>query len=196
MGRRADPTEVYFSVDVEADGPCPGMHSMLSIGCAAFSETGKRLGTFSANLVPLPESRPHPVTEAWWDRQAAEAFEACRLEPQPPAEAMPRFSTWVLETCRVSSPVFVAWPVAFDFPFVDHYLRRFTGGNPFGYKALDIQSLAMGVLGEPRYRRLVKNRIPPNWIPDRPHTHVALDDAIEQGELFMNVYRASLGKPR
>jgi len=181
--------EIYFSVDIEADGPCPGMNSMLSLGCAAFAHDGTRLDTFSANLAPLPESKPHPVTESWWAAQPPEVFDACRLEPEPPGEVMRRFAEWVVETCAGALPVFVAWPVAFDFPFIDHYLRRFTGTNPFGYKALDVQSLAMGALGEARYRRIVKSRLPPNWLPACPHTHVALDDAIEQGELFMNVYR-------
>ncbi len=104
---------------------------------------------------------------------------------------MHRFATWVVVVCGGRLPVFVAWPVAFDFPFVDHYMRRFANGNPFGYKALDIQSLAMGVLGEKRYRQVVKDRLPRHWIPDRPHTHIALDDAIEQGELFMNIYQSA-----
>ena len=29
--------EIYVSIDVEADGPIPGDHSMLSLGAAAFS---------------------------------------------------------------------------------------------------------------------------------------------------------------
>lgn len=189
MSRPSEGNEIYFSVDLEADGPCPGMHSMLALGCAAFAQDGTRLDTFSANLTPLPESRPHPVTEAWWATQPREVFDACRFQPRPPDEVMPLFSEWVVKTCGASLPVFVAWPVAFDFPFVDHYLRRFTRGNPFGYKALDVQSLAMGAVGEADYRRMTKDRLPPAWIPECPHTHVALEDAIEQGEMFMNVYR-------
>jgi hypothetical protein len=30
--------EIYISTDVEADGPIPGPHSMLSMGAAAFRE--------------------------------------------------------------------------------------------------------------------------------------------------------------
>ncbi len=185
-----DHQELYFSVDIEADGPCPGLHSMLSLGCAAFRGDGQLVGSFSSNLVPLPESRPHPVTEAWWAKQSRAAYEACRTQPRPPESAIPEFLLWVQSTTRNALPVFVAWPVAFDFPFVDHYLRRFAGANPFGYKALDIQSLAMGVLGESDYLRLHKCRLPRHWIPDKPHTHVALDDAIEQGELFVNIYQS------
>jgi hypothetical protein len=31
------------------------------------------------------------------------------------------------------------------------------------------------------------------WFDPVPHTHVALDDAIEQGRLFCNMLRANLG---
>jgi hypothetical protein len=36
--------------------------------------------------------------------------------------------------------------------------------------------------------------MPPQWFDDLPHTHVALDDAIEQGALFCNMLKANLGK--
>jgi len=42
--------ELYFSTDIETDGPIPGPHSMLSLGSAAFSSDGVLLGTFSINL--------------------------------------------------------------------------------------------------------------------------------------------------
>ena len=45
--------EVYVSTDVEADGPIPGPHSMLSFGSAAYLPDKKLVGTFSANLETL-----------------------------------------------------------------------------------------------------------------------------------------------
>jgi hypothetical protein len=33
----------------------------------------------------------------------------------------------------------------------------------------------------------VKRNMPKRWFGPEPHTHVALDDAIEQGELFCNM---------
>ena len=32
--------EVFFSFDIEADGPYPGDYSMLSLGCVAFDKEG------------------------------------------------------------------------------------------------------------------------------------------------------------
>ena len=46
--------EIYVSTDIEADGPIPGPHSMLSFASAAYTEDKQLIGTFSANLETLP----------------------------------------------------------------------------------------------------------------------------------------------
>jgi hypothetical protein len=37
------------------------------------------------------------------------------------------------------------------------------------------------------YRESTKRNMPRRWFDDVPHTHCALDDAIEQGRLFCNM---------
>lgn len=100
---------------------------------------------------------------------------------------MPRYAAW-LDTLP-GRPVFVAYPAAFDFMFVYWYLMRFVGRSPFSHSALDIKTYAMALLhGE--YRKATKRAMPRLWFDDVAHTHVALDDAIEQGALFCNMLRA------
>lgn len=65
------PTEIYVSTDIEADGPIPGPHSMLSFASAAYLADKTLLGTFSRNLATLPGACAHPDTEAWWKTQPA-----------------------------------------------------------------------------------------------------------------------------
>ena len=48
--------ECYVSIDIEADGPAPGLNSMLSLGAAAFTSDGALAQTFSVNLEPLRSS--------------------------------------------------------------------------------------------------------------------------------------------
>lgn len=52
--------EIYVSTDVEADGPIPGPHSMLSFGSAAYRGDKRLVGTFEANLAVLPGPRATP----------------------------------------------------------------------------------------------------------------------------------------
>ena len=179
--------EIYISTDVETDGPIPGPHSMLSIGSAAYTADKRLIATFGANLETLPGASGYPETMDWWATQA-EAWAACRTDPQPPAAVMQRYADWI--DALPGKPVFVGYPAAFDFLFVYWYLIRFVGRSPFSHSALDIKTYAMALLKRP-YRRISKQTMPAEWFDPLPHTHVALDDAIAQGALFCNLLKAN-----
>jgi hypothetical protein len=175
--------EIYVSTDIEADGPIPGPHSMLSFASAAYTADKQLLGTWSANLHTLPGAQGHPETMAWWQTQP-KAWAATRQNLRDPAEALPEYVRW-LESLP-GKPVFVGFPAAYDFLLVYWYLIRFAGRSPFSHSALDIKTFAMALL-RVDYREASKRRMPPRWFPDLPHTHQALDDALEQGALFCNM---------
>ena len=135
--------EVYVSTDVEADGPIPGPHSMLGFGSAAYLPDKKLVGTFSANLETLEGATGHPKTMEWWETQP-EAWQACRDKTRPPGEVMPEYVSWLKGL--PGKPVFVGYPVSYDFMFVYWYLMRFAGESPFSHSALDIKTYAMAML--------------------------------------------------
>ncbi|HEX3655133.1 MAG TPA: hypothetical protein VHV55_04980 [Pirellulales bacterium] len=175
--------EIYISTDIEADGPIPGPHSMLSFASAALLPDKTLIGTFEANLTLLPGTEGDPKTMEWW-RGQPEAWAACRSNLREPAAVMPEYVAWV--KALPGKPVFVAYPAAYDFMFVYWYMIRFAGESPFSHSALDIKSYAMALLGN-EYRQSVKRNMPRRWFDDLPHTHVALDDAMGQGALFCNM---------
>lgn len=188
------PAEIYFSVDIEADGPIPGMHSMLSLGCAAFDPDGQALGTYSANLKPLTEATPDPRTMAWWATQP-KAWEACQHNQREPGEVMPEFAKWVNSIAGENiKPVFAAWPVGFDFTHVYWYLIRFHGHSPFSHHALDIRSFAMAFLNLPyrsSHKSKLQKRLKERLTLSHHHDHIAVHDAIEQGELLVALLAAN-----
>lgn len=175
--------EVFVSTDVETDGPIPGPHSMLSFASAAYLADKTLVSTFSVNLETLPGASVHPRTMAWWATQP-EAWEACRTDQISAEIAMPRYVKWLKELPE--KPVFVGYPAGFDFTFVYWYLVRFASENPFSHSAIDIKTYAMALLRK-AYRETTKRSMPKRWFDDLPHTHIALDDAIEQGALFCNM---------
>jgi hypothetical protein len=180
-------TEIYISTDVETDGPIPGPHSMLSFGSAAYTADKQLVATFSANLETLEGASAHPQTAAWWLTQP-EAWAACRSDLQQPEAAMRAYVDWI--SALKGKPVFVAYPAGFDFLFIYWYLMRFVGESPFGHSALDMKTYAMALL-KTGYRDSTKRNMPKGWFDTLPHTHVALDDAIEQGALFCNMLKAN-----
>jgi hypothetical protein len=186
-------TEIYVSTDVETDGPIPGPNSMLSFASAAYLSAAyladkTLLGTFTANLNTLPGASGNPETMKFWSENP-QAWEATRISPEDPEAAMKKYLAWL--EALPGKPVFVAYPAAFDFMFVYWYLIRFAGRSPFSHAALDIKSYAMAMLKKP-YRDSSKRNMPAHWFPDLPHTHVALDDAKEQGLLFCNMLAENL----
>jgi hypothetical protein len=174
-------SEIYVSTDIEADGPIPGPHSMLSFASAAFDARGRLLDTFAANLETLPGAAGHPETMKWWETQA-EAWAASRENLQRPEDAMPAYVAWLKRL--PGRPVFVAYPVVFDYMFVQWYLHRFAGESPFSFVGLDVKTYAMAML-KIDFHSVYKSAMPRRWFDETlPHTHKALDDAIEQGVLF------------
>jgi hypothetical protein len=186
VSRKQTP-EVYVSIDIETDGPIPGVNSMLSLGAVAIQD-GLEIGGWYGNFEPLPGAVRDEDTTAFW----AEHMDAYTEATRNPVEAhiqMIQFSTW-LRSVRTAGHALVAvgWPIAFDFAFVNWYFHRFTGRNPLGFGGLDIRSYANGLAGYPSYYGLPEAKV---WAMAGPidkeglRPHNALDDAIGQGRLFV-----------
>jgi hypothetical protein len=184
------PPEFYVSTDIETDGPIPSLYSMLSFGSAVFTPKGEMVDTFTANLQTLPEATTHPDTMAWWAQSRNQAaYAATRVKPENPKVVMDNYVKWLNQ---YKPCVFVGYPAGFDFTFMYWYLIAFTGQSPFSFSALDMKSYAMAKLGT-TYKNTVKRNFPSVWNKvEGKHSHIALDDAIEQGQIFMNMLNKDL----
>ena len=186
-GMRAD---CYISVDVEADGPIPGPYSMISFGAAVagtrteqeFSAADPTAATFYRELRPISDDfDPAALEVSGLDRAALVR------DGVDPAVAMAEFSSWVPETAGSTRPVVVGYPACYDWMFLYWYLMRFTGKSPFGHSGcLDLKTLYATKADVPM-AGAVKAKMPRQLLSNRPHTHHALDDAIEQADLCANL---------
>jgi hypothetical protein len=177
--------EIYVSTDVEADGPIPGPHSMLAFASVAFDGDGNEIAHFTRNLETLAEAQPHPETMEWWATQK-EAWTVCRTDLVSPQMALWAYVAWVKSL--PGKPVFVAYPAGYDFLFMYWYMIRFSGESPFSHSALDIKTYAMAILKKP-FRDCTKRSMPRRWFSECKHTHVPLDDAREQGLMFIKMLK-------
>lgn len=190
-------SEIYFSADIETDGPYPGRYSMLSFGLVA-------VATYDGAEVRRLDPRAHA---AYWElKPESESFEPEALAVNgldrdrlhrtgmPAEEAMLSAAKWVREVARDKQPVLVAYPVAFDWLFLHWYFMNFCGESPFGHgSCIDIRSLYAGATGS-TFKRSSKRHVPSRLQPLAAHTHHALDDAIEQGQLFLNILEYAVGR--
>jgi DNA polymerase III epsilon subunit-like protein len=192
MGIDPEPrADLYFSVDIETDGPIPGCYSMLSFALVkagrfdghSFERADERAPTFYAELKPISDRfDPEAMRVNGMDRDALAA------DGQEPKDAMRDAARWVLAAVGDDRPVLVAYPVAFDWAFLFWYFIRWCGDSPFGYSScLDIRTLYKAK-ARTVHDRSGKQSMPAWLLSSTPHTHNALDDAREQAELFANVF--------
>ncbi|HWK27052.1 MAG TPA: hypothetical protein VNS09_10830 [Solirubrobacter sp.] len=187
--------DLYISADVETDGPVPGIYSLLSFGLYVVgSYDGQRLRRPASPQTLYRELRPIS-DEFEADALVVNGLDRDRLtvEGVEPSVAMEEAAAWVTEVAGGHRPVLVAYPVAFDWSFLYWYFERFTAaGSPFGHSScLDIRTLYQAQTGTV-FDLSGKRNMPPELLPNERHTHNALEDAIEQGELFANLVQWSL----
>lgn len=183
------PTECFISVDVETSGPIPGEFSLLSIGACVVQSvpdcatTDATSSTFYCTLKPLEGAGSDPAALA----VAGFSLDDLAQNGSMAEEVMLSFEEWVIATAGDAKPVFVGLNAAFDWSFINYYFHRFLGHNPFGFSALDIKSLYMGVMGsswgDTRSSRMTESL----GIHHGKMTHHALDDAQAQAELFVAI---------
>jgi hypothetical protein len=175
--------EILVSVDIEADGPIPGINSMLSLGAARVDGLGP---DFYIELRPVS------------DDYVAEALAVSGLDREllartgvEPADGMRQFKQWL---GQLGGPVVFASFSTWDWVFVYYYLVRFGGGSPFGHSSLDMKSFYMGRYGT-NWRATSKGSIArarPYLLEGLgPHTHNAGDDAREQAALLRRMLEDS-----
>lgn len=167
--------ETYISVDIEAAGPIPGAYSMLALGACVVGNINE---TFYAELRPI-NSAFIPAAMKIIGRPLEEFFQTGR----DPAKVMEEFHSWMIEMSKEATPVFVGFNATFNWSFFNWYCHTYLDSNPFGFGGLDIKSYYMGLVGC-SWEETRSSHIPEKFKGKAQHTHNALDDAIEQAEMF------------
>ncbi len=183
--------DVYFSVDVETDGPIPGVFSMLSFAIVPAGRFGaggftaaRRDEAFYTELAPISDRyEPEAIAVSGLDRP--------RLvrEGEAPEAAMGRAAAFIEERTEGGRPVMVAYPLGFDWMWMSWYFARFAGGSPFGHsRGFDLKTAASIARRSP-IAASGRASLPAHLQSDHAHTHHAKDDAIAQAEIFARVFR-------
>lgn len=172
----------WFSVDVEANGPAPGLYSMTSIGVVAVR--GELDETFYVELQPLPEASS--IEEAL--AVGGMSLEYLAEHGTDPAAAMADLARW-LEDTSDGRAVLVSDNPGFDAGFVSYYFALFGIENPFGHSARRIGDLYSGLKGDSFQSSAWKD------LRSTEHTHNALDDAIGNAEALRSIAGMGLTIP-
>jgi len=176
--------EVYISVDIEAAGPTPATYSMLSLGAVAVDDPQS---TFYIELRPVNDKSVPAAMKV-----VGRTLEEFKRTGRDPKEAMIAFRDWLHSVAKRGKPVFVGFNATFDWAFVNFYFHQYLGENPFGFGGIDIKSYYMGMTGC-AWEDTRSSRIASEFKGTSSHTHQALDDAVEQGEMFRKMRQKTIG---
>lgn len=193
VGVARQPTsDIYFSADVETDGPIPGPFSMLSF---ALVYAGRFDGR---DFHRAPQDAPHFYREL---RPISNEFEIEALnvngldrgrlmrEGEAPEDAMTEAAVWVREQAENDRPVLVAYPLSFDWCWLYWYFVRFSRiGSPFSHSQCFDLKTAFAIKARRPISQSGRSELFPSLRSRTTHSHHALGDAIEQAEIFGNLF--------
>ena len=184
--------DVYFSADVETDGPIPGPYSMLSFALVY-------AGRFDGNEFKRPKSLQEnfyrelrPISKNFQvEALQVNGLDRDRLcrEGEAPEKAIDEAYEWITGIAGGAKPVLVAYPLSFDWAWLYWYFVQFsTKGSPFNHSLCFDMKTAYAVKASVPISEAGRSKILPQLLPNRRHTHHALDDATEQAEIFGNLF--------
>jgi DNA polymerase III epsilon subunit-like protein len=188
------PDYSLVSVDVETTGPTPSTGELLSVG-AVFLDEDLNLEAphYTANIALPPIPKMDKDTTDWW-KQWPEQWAECSTNCIKIKDAMWKLVEWTTSSVP-GKPLFVAWPVGFDWGFINYNLHLHTGDNPFGYSPLCLKNYAAGLLRNPKMLTGTREEayMPEGWLV-KPEDigllpHIALNDAIAQAHMIHNIMR-------
>ncbi len=158
-------------VDVEADGPAPGLYSMVSFGAVVVERGLQR--TFYAQLKPISDQWvPEALAVSGHTREQTLKF-------TDPYDAMLSFDLWLADNVQ-GRPILWSDNPQFDGGFINYYFWRYLNRNPFGWSAAGMGSLYKGL------ERNVYARF--HHLRDTKHTHHPVDDAVGNAEALLKMF--------
>ena len=159
---------IYVSVDVEADGPCPGLYSMVCFGAVVVD--AKLDKTFYGQTRPISDDFiPSALAVSGFTRREHEKFDH-------PLETIFQFREWLF-ALNDKRLIFISDNPAFDWQFINYYMFAFSHSNPFGWSGRRIGDLYCGW----------QQDLYANWkhLRKTTHDHNPVNDAKGNAEAFL-----------
>lgn len=171
----------YIMVDVEADGPCPGLNSMVQIGAVLVDRSLRE--TFYGELRPISNV---------YEKEALKVIGITREQSEAypdPTLTMQQMSDWLISIgldgdgsssrSDKKSPIFISDNNGWDFQWVNYYFWTLLNYNPFGHSSRNLGDLYKGMKGTTRgnFKHLRQTK----------HDHNPLNDATGNAEALIHM---------
>lgn len=172
----------WIMVDVETDGPVPGLFSMTELGAVYIDPGGKLDKSFYAKFAPISnEFQQGALDVTGYSREETLKF------PDPNIGMM-EFNGWLQGIKSIDGSVrFISDNNGFDWQFVNYYFWDFHDFNPFGHSSTNLGSLYKGM------ERSMKANF--KYLRKTKHTHHPVDDARGNAEALLAMRKMGLVFP-
>jgi len=144
------------------------------------------------NVRPRPDARPDErcMREFW--AKHPERWEDTQTDALDPAQAMAKLSDWLRSHEEQYRIIWASKPACFDWMFLKSYYDHFgpVDRYPIGFYCHCVSSMLRGWKVIFKFYNQHKATMLEHVLSESlPHTHNALDDARQQGTLYMNLRR-------
>ena len=153
----------HVVLDVEADGPCPGLYNMISFGLVSVADVEM---SFLGEVAPVIDSAGIAAARD----VSGVSFQDQKMY-QHPEIVMRHAVDWLGQLADGKRITIWSDNPAFDWQYWNWYCHKYLGQNPAGFSARRIGDLDAGRRGEPLNTNAWKKR----RMTD--HTHNPVDDA-------------------
>jgi hypothetical protein len=168
---------MYIMVDVESDGPCPGLYSMVSFGAVVVDD--KLDKTFYGLLKPISDKwLPDALAVSGHTREQT-------MEFPDPLVVMGNFDTWIEQvTPKGQRSFFISDNNGYDWQWINFYFWNYLNKNPFGHSSTNLGSLYKGLVRDTfkNFKHLRKTK----------HTHNPVDDSKGNCEALLEMKKMGL----
>ena len=163
---------INLSLDVEADGPAPGLYSMISFAVVDINDPNR---FFYGELRPISTQFNFENLKATgYTREQTLHFRDAKL-------VMDDFRVWLRKECPNGRPIVWSDNPGFDWGFLNYYAHWAWGENPLGWSCRRIGDFYAGLVSDPKKSGHWKR------LRDTKHTHNALDDARGNAEALVKI---------
>lgn len=192
-------TVLYLSFDIESDGPTPILNNLLSIGICGITLQEEIIFEFEKNIESLPNHFPDDecMKNFWLKPEQKKAFEYLQTNRHNYIEVFENLGLELKKLAEKYELVFVAYPSCFDWMFFKCYyeLAKSNSKNKTNFYDISYKCECSSTLfdyyiknnnlSSSESKKLFKHL----GEVDPSSNHMALQDAIVQGKLYVKLLK-------
>lgn len=184
--------KLYASFDIEADGLSPYNSNMVELGISFLDESGIEVDSFYSAIKRIPGKEGTVGTIKWLEKNGVWKRAVEGPDVKNPHEVFAKLVTKLRELSKEYEISWVSYPAAYDWMWLKHYWTAFVKEDDqslLTYYSICLDSIIDFYAIDRKLTGDQKSELWNKLKKGKEHTHNALDDAREQGNVFIGLMK-------